>query len=165
MLGFEKGSEENNLKLFLWKKGREGKEKGRRRRGKEKERKEKKRPQTDSSVSGMNWSISKAGLNFYGLCHFLFPNIPNAISVSFPSRMVQLLWSWAAEGISYPMEIFRGRFFPLTSPVVWPNRDIPKWHCQSKHYRSNRYSFLFMWELKHRNNDTFWTLHLVGFLQ
>lgn len=43
MLGFEKGSEENNLKLFLWKKGREGKEKGRRRRGKEKERKEKKK--------------------------------------------------------------------------------------------------------------------------
>lgn len=135
-------------------------------------KKDRKKSQTDFSVSGMNWSIPKAGLYFYGLWHFLFLSIPNAISVfgrAFHSSMVKLLWNCAAEEFSYSMEVFQGSLSTLPSYVVWPNwartETFQNSIAKANILEFTRYSFILLWEIQNKNNDTFWAIHLVDFLQ
>lgn len=120
MLGFDKKSKEDDLKLFLWKKWKKKK---------------------TTTVSSMTWSIPKAALNFYGLWHFLFVNIPNAIYVTlgelFTAGWCNRCGTVLERDLLIPGKSFRAGLTPLML------------RCGLTKLRRDRYSDLLVSSLQH----------------
>lgn len=108
MLGFDKKSKENDLKVFLWKK-----------------LKKKKSP--NPCVSGSTWNIPKAALNFYGLWHFLFVNIPNAIYVNLVELFTAGWYSQCAIVLKRDHLLIAGKSFRAGLTPLMLRCGLTKW--------------------------------------
>lgn len=102
-------------------------EKNKRKKKKRKKRERERKPPKLTPVSGMNWGIPKAGLNFYGLWHFLFLNIPNVISVSLAELFTGGWYNCCGTGLQrnflIPWKPFKAVFSHC--PQIWSDQSKP----------------------------------------